>query len=232
MIIPTYNEESRIEKELGKLMEFSENNLSDFEIIVADDDSKDKTLEIANKLAKNANYIRTYKSNVRVGRGETINNVAKICKGETIIYLDADNATELKHIEELAGKIKEGYGIATGSRYLKKSKAKREMLRRVLSTGYNTLVKILFGSKIQDHQCGFKAFNKEVLLGIIPKIKSKHWFWDTELLVKAQRKGIKVSEIAVNWSEKKGSTLNPIFESIRMFSKILWLFWDIRIKGN
>ena len=87
------------------------------------------------------------------------------------------------------------------------------------------------GSALYDHQCGFKAFNKQKILPVIPAIRSRHWFWDTELLVRGQRQGLSVREFPVRWRAGKGTTVK-IRDVFEMGSSILRLWWQVHVSED
>ncbi len=103
--------------------------------------------------------------------------------------------------------------------------------REIASRTYNFLVRFFLGSRIYDHQCGFKAFNKEHILPILPAIRSNHWFWDTEILVRTQRNGARIGEFPVRWRAGKGTTVK-IKDVFEMGSSILRLWWQIHVSKN
>jgi hypothetical protein len=108
------------------------------------------------------------------------------------------------------------------------SDIKRTGWREIESLMYNLLVRIILRSSVRDHQCGFKAFNKQRIIGIIPEIQSEHWFWDTELLVRCQRKGFGVKEFPVHWCAGKGTTVK-VKDVFLMGSAILRLWWQLHV---
>jgi hypothetical protein len=92
---------------------------------------------------------------------------------------------------------------------MRNSNISRPAGRDIASRGYNALVRLLFGSRLHDHQCGFKGFNKKDILEVIGEVRDNHWFWDTELLIRCQVRGLKVSEFPVNWVHNGGDSVNP-----------------------
>ena len=145
--------------------------------------------------------------------------------------MDLDLATDLKYLKPLVEAITvEGYDFSTGSRMLRESKAERTFSRSISSKTYNFLVRHMLGSKLHDHQCGFKAFKREPLMQIIDKVEATHWFWDTELLVRAQRSGYKVKEIGVEWKSGKATKVNLFKDSWSMFRQIMGLWYNLKIK--
>jgi len=113
-------------------------------------------------------------------------------------------------------RIEDGAAVVIGSRYLPGSEAKRTVPRLIASKAFNWLVRALLGSRITDHQCGFKAFRKEDAGRLLGSIESRRWFWDTEFLVKAQRKGLKIAEVPVRWEEGKDSKFRLIEDTLNM----------------
>ena len=145
--------------------------------------------------------------------------------------MDLDLATDIKFLKPLVQAISlENYDFSTGSRMMPESKAERTFGRSISSKTYNFLVRHILGSKLRDHQCGFKAFNREAILGLLDEVQAKHWFWDTEILVRAQNHGFKVKEIAVEWKSGKRTKVNLFKDSWNMFRQIMRLWWEMKIK--
>ncbi len=220
IILPAYNEAKRIESAVERIMEFMNSNFQDFEIIIAEDGSTDGTDKVAEKLAEKYGFVRHLHSDERLGRGKALNNAIKRSEYEFVIYMDVDLSTDLKHVNDIYEALKAGYDIAVGSRLLKSSRAKRPFTRDLSSRVYNFLVRALLKSGIHDHQCGFKGFRKSRIADILDSIADNHWFWDTELLVLAQRKGLKIKEIPVTWEHGGESKVSILNDSIYMLRNI------------
>ena len=101
----------------------------------------------------------------------------------------------------------EGYGVATGSRLAGKSKVKRSLKRTTLSVGYNAIIKAAFWTRFSDAQCGFKAISREAAERLLPLIQDNNWFFDTELLILAEKSGYRIKDIPVRWVEDPGTTV-------------------------
>jgi hypothetical protein len=145
--------------------------------------------------------------------------------------MDLDLATDLKHLRPLIEAISlNGYDFATGSRMMPESKASRAFSRSFSSKTYNFLVRHMLGSKLYDHQCGFKGFKREPLLGLLDKVEATHWFWDTEIMVRAHQHGYKINEIPVEWKSGKDTKVNLAKDSWNMFWQIMGLWWKLKIK--
>ena len=153
-------------------------------------------------------------------------------KGKIVCYYDVDLATDMQHLPELIRVIREGADIATGSRLCPASDIVRSgVVARLASRSYNFLVRLFLGSRICDHQCGFKAFNKESILPYTAHHTLYPLVLGYEILVRAQRNGYLVHEFPVRWRAGKGTTvkMNDIFE---MGSSILRLWWQIHVSKN
>jgi glycosyltransferase involved in cell wall biosynthesis len=169
-------------------------------------------------------------SEKRQGRGRALNRAFRSSSGNILGYIDVDLATDMKHLLELIQSIREGYDFATGSRMLPESDVKRSFKRGFASKGFNFLTRMMLGSKLYDHQCGFKSFRREALFALMENIKDTHWFWDTELLVKAQRAGYTVKEFPVEWKHGGTTKVNIVKDVFGMGSQIFRLryefFWE------
>ena len=172
---------------------------SSFEIIIAEDGATDGTEKIAESLASEYPYVVHLHSDERLGRGTALNRAFKSAHGDILVYIDVDLATDMSHLSELINQIRSGYDLATGSRMMPESDAVRSAKRGIASKGFNFLVRTILGSKLYDHQCGFKAFKRSVLLDLLDQVRDEHWFWDTEILVRAERAGYRVAEFPIRW---------------------------------
>jgi glycosyltransferase AglD len=230
-IIPVFNDRTSLAITLPKSIETLSEITSKFEIIVAEDGSNDGSTDYVRQFEKQDSRVHLLHHDERQGRGRALSEALRRSNGTIICYFDVDLATDMQHLSGLIWAIREGADISTGSRLLPSSDIARTRGREVASRSYNFLVRLFLGSKIYDHQCGFKAFNRNRILPLLPAIQSNHWFWDTELLVRAQREGFKVAELPVRWRAGKGTTvkMKDIFE---MGTAILRLWWQIHVSKN
>ncbi|WP_248698057.1 dolichyl-phosphate beta-glucosyltransferase [Methanosarcina acetivorans] len=203
-----------------------------FEIIIAEDGSKDGTDNIAKELAQKYSCVKHLHSDERLGRGTALNRAFKYASGEFLCYIDVDLATDMKHLKELIDSLRfEGFDFSTGSRLMSQSDVNRPIKRDVASRGFNFIVRTLFRSKLYDHQCGFKAFYRKPLFELLDSIEDKHWFWDTELLIRAQYNGYKVKEFPVCWRHGGLTTVNLKKDVIGMGSQIIRLWRQLYVSG-
>jgi glycosyltransferase involved in cell wall biosynthesis len=230
-IIPVFNDRHSLETAIPRSVETLSRITEQFELIVAEDGSTDGSAGLVKEYEQKDPRIRLLHSDDRLGRGKALIRAIAESAGSIVCYYDVDLATDMRHLPELICAIHEGADIATGSRLIPGSDIVRTGGREIASRSYNFLVRLFLGSRIYDHQCGFKAFNKEKVVRILPAVRSNHWFWDTELLVRAQRNGFIVQEFPVRWRAGKGTTvkINDVFE---MGSSILRLWWQIHVSKN
>jgi hypothetical protein len=231
VIFPAYNEADVLEDTIQKVILNLDTFADSYEIIIAEDGSTDGTNKLASMLAEKDTRIKHIHRQKRLGRGTALKNSFKKSSGEIIVYMDLDLATDLSHLRELIEAINiEGFDLATGSRLLSKSKVNRSWTRNLASSSYNLIVRKLLGSRIKDHQCGFKSFRREPLLILVDEVEATHWFWDTEILVRANRRGYKIKEIPVLWNSGKETKVRLLKDSLNMFWQALSLWW--RLKKN
>lgn len=226
IVLPAYNEAHRIEDTVERTAEALREITHSFEIIIAEDGSKDGTDKICAALAKKYDFVIHLHSDERLGRGRALNRAFKASKGEILCYIDVDLATDMKHLKELMQSIRDGYDFATGSRMLPESSVRRPFKRDFASKGFNFLTRAILGSKLHDHQCGFKSFKREPLFMLLDNVKDTHWFWDTELLVRAQRAGFKVEEFPVQWKHGGATKVDLMKDIFGMGSAILRLWYE------
>jgi glycosyltransferase AglD len=230
-IIPVYNDRASLERALSESVDTLAKITPRFEIIVAEDGSTDGSADVVREFSKNDPRVRLLHSDSRLGRGKALNRAINDARGDIVCYYDVDLATGMQHLPELVSAIRNGADIATGSRLLPSSDTVRTGGREIASRSYNFLVRFFLDSRIYDHQCGFKAFSRDRILPILPKIRSDHWFWDTEILVRAQRMKYTVTEFPVHWRAGKGTTVR-IKDVFSMGSSILRLWWQVHVSEN
>jgi len=220
-VVPVYNEEKVLEASVRKLAGYFRNNLSGYEwkIIIADNASTDFTLQIARRLEKIEPGVKAFHID-RKGRGFALVDAWKAFPADIYAYCDVDLATGIGHTRELIGAVASGFDVATGCRYHPKSKARRSLFRLAISKAYNRLARAMLETDIADLQCGFKAISQKVLDEIVPLTRDREWFFDSELLVIAEKKRLGIKEIPVEWREGRKSKVR-IFKTSRDYIRSL-----------
>lgn len=228
IIIPAYNEEKRIGNTIDEIYGFlKKSGIQAKEVIITEDGSKDRTAEIVSSKMKLYKNLKLISDKNNFGRGYALNNAIKSAAGDIALYMDVDLATDLKHIVDAVREIGYGSDIVLGSRYAARNEAYRSFLRILFSKFYNLFVIYILGSKILDHQCGFKAFRRSKILPLLDSVKDLRWFWDTELVIRAQRARFKVVEIPVKWREGQATKVKIFRDSWRMFKSIIKLRFNL-----
>jgi len=232
VVLPAYNEADTLADTVSVTLETLASFLpsGSYEVILAEDGCDDRTPAIAAELAAGHDAVGHVHSDERLGRGKALEEAFRQAAGETLVYFDTDLATDMRHLEELVERVRSGEcDIATGSRRLPKSEADRPAKRGVASDGYNTLVCLFLRSEVRDHQCGFKAFDRTALFALLDDVEDDHWFWDTEVLVRAQRAGYRVAEFPVEWAPKDDSKVDIVRDVFGMGSQILRTWWQLSV---
>jgi len=233
VVLPAYNEADTIEDTVTATLAELDSFLppGSYEVIVAEDGCEDDTPAIAERLAAADDRVRHVHSDTRLGRGGALDYAFTRAHGDVLAYFDTDRATDMAHLEELITHIRSGeYDVATGSRWLPGHEADRPAKRGVPSRGFNLLVRTLLGSTLRDHQCGFKAVSRAAYETLGPAIKDDHWFWDTELLVRAQRQGFRVAEFPVSWTPKGDSKVDLVRDVFGMGSQVVRTWWEFSVE--
>jgi hypothetical protein len=232
VVLPAYNEERTIERTVEVTLDTLAGFLppDSFEVIVAEDGCDDRTPEIADRLAAADPRVRHFHSDERLGRGGALDRAFAAGRGDVLAYFDTDMATDMRHLEELIERVRSGEAdVATGSRWLPGREAHRPARRGVPSRAYNGLVRLFLRSDLRDHQCGFKAVSREAFEALGPRVVDEHWFWDTELLVRAQREGFTVAEFPVDWEPKGDTKVDLVRDVLGMGSQILRTWWELSV---
>jgi|TARA_Y100000031_G_scaffold17370_1_gene17945 glycosyltransferase involved in cell wall biosynthesis len=208
IVIPVCNEERALPRSVVILAEFLHYNLHNpWQIIIADNASIDGTRAVSEMLCEKYSGIN-YLHIPQKGRGRALKAAWLDSKADIVSYMDVDLSTDLAHFPELIQSLEEGYHVAIGSRLSKGSRVTRGFKREFVSRSYNLLIRSMFFTDFQDAQCGFKAMTRRAAEEIVPKIENNNWFFDTELLIIAAKRGYGIKQIPVKWTDDPNSTVN------------------------
>jgi glycosyltransferase involved in cell wall biosynthesis len=229
VVFPAYNEVELLQPAVDSVVQALQEFTRSYEIIIAEDGSADGTDKVAAVLAEKYAFVKHIHREKRLGRGTALKNAFKQSRGEVLVYMDLDLATDLKHLKPLVDAVESGgYEFATGSRMLEESQVERSGRRSMVSKVYNFMVRAVLGSKLKDHQCGFKAFRREPLMRLLDEVDATHWFWDTEVLVRGQREGYRIKEIPVSWTGGRDTKVRLFKDSWNMGWQVLSLWWRLK----
>lgn len=221
VIIPAYNEEKTIGETLLSIDKYLSKQNYDYEIIVEADGSKDKTVEVARNFQKMVKNLIVYDNQPNHGKGWVVKKGMLEAKGDFRMFMDADNATTIDHMEKAWPFLKQDYEVAIGTRDSRDHKDAQQAVpqsffKRTLGDVGNILIQILVLWGIWDTQCGFKVFSAKAAQEIFSKMTIDRWGWDIEALSLAKAMGYKIGKFPVYWinnpySRVKLSTYLKVF---------------------
>ncbi|WP_319578244.1 glycosyltransferase family 2 protein [uncultured Methanospirillum sp.] len=229
-VIPVSNDQAALSIAIPATIDILEKNTQWFELIIAEDASTDGSYELARRWAVHDSRVKIIHRDKRSGRGSALTRAWRESAGDIFCYFDVDLATDIQELPKLLQAIEDGYDGATGSRLLAESHVVRDQNREMKSRAYNNLVRMILGSTIHDHQCGFKVFRREIMASLLPFVHDTHWFWDTELLVLCQKSGYALAELPVRWTQGQGTTVRTS-DIFSMSKGIMNLWFRLHLTG-
>lgn len=205
VVIPIYNEEKIVKKNVLTIIKYLDHKVPSWEIILVNDGSSDKTLEVVKKLKEKLKNVTIVNLKNNMGKGAAIRNGMKIVKGDYVVFMDIDLATPLKHLESLLKYLSSGYDVVIGTRRAKKSKVivPQPRIREFLGTGFTFITRLILATNVSDFTCGFKGFSKVASKKVFPKAKIDRWSFDAEILFLAKKYELKITEVPVIWKDRR-----------------------------
>jgi glycosyltransferase involved in cell wall biosynthesis len=230
VVIACYNEEETLLRSFQEIKETLEDLGGPFEIIFVDDLSRDRTRELLAHIAEAHRDpdIRILLHERNLGRGATVTDGFRAARGQIAGFLDVDLEVHCRYIPSLVRAIQKGADIATLRRIYAFQLSSLD--RYVMSRGYSFLVRRLLCDSLRNTETGFKFFNRERALPIIDAIRDPGWFWDTEFMVRAARRGLRIVEVPGAYIRRadKTSTVRGLRDSVRYFGKLLAFRRELR----
>lgn len=228
VVVPAYNEEKRLPKTIGEIDKYLSKQNYEYEILVVNDGSKDKTVQVARGLTSTIKNLKVTGYEKNQGKGYAVKFGMIEAKGDYRLFSDADNSTSIDQIEKMWPEFKKGLDIVIGSRDVKGAvlDPPQPWLRHILlGEGFKLYRKLILGLwNIEDTQCGFKCLTKEAAENIFARCKIRRFAFDPEMLIIAKKLGYKIKEIPVYWKNDLESTVK--FKSILKMAldmiKIRW----------
>jgi len=224
-VIPAYNEEDSIEDALGALDEVVKSRKMIYEIVVVDDGSVDKTFLKAMMYASRNGHVRVVSYDKNVGKGYAVKAGFMQTTGDVVVFADSDMDVDLGTVSSYVDALKHG-DIVIASKWHPDSVVSMPLTRRILSHGFNVLVRLLTGANLKDTQVGLKVIRKSAFTNIFPRLCVKRYAFDVELLTVAKLYGLKVVEMPVKLTI--GSSFSPK-EVWKMFVDLLGIAYRLRI---
>lgn len=221
VIIPVYNEEERIIPALKDIVEYLSEKGITWEIIVAEDGSKDNTVARVQEFALNQKGIILLTDPVRRGKGYAVRQGMLKSNGKYVLFTDADLSAPISELDKLLFYLERGYDIAIGSRALRDSSVRVNFTRRIAGTVFNFIVRFLLLPDIVDTQCGFKCFRGDVAKELFSEQKMNGFSFDVEILYLARLKGYRIKQVPIRWYQSDSSRVDIFRDSLKMFKDVL-----------
>jgi glycosyltransferase involved in cell wall biosynthesis len=244
VVVPAYNEERRLPQTLQTIADYLARQSYASELIVVDDGSVDRTAQIVAAFCATHPNVKLIRNDHR-GKGYAVRTGMLAARGHIVLFSDADLSTPIEEIAEMLPWFERGYGVVIGSREGKGARRIQEPLyRHIMGRAFNLIVRLLTVRGIDDTQCGFKAFRDDVARDVFSRMKlygenakritdAMVTGFDVEVLYLAQKAGIKIKEVPVEWRYGNETKVNPLKDSWRNFRDVVMVRWnDLRGKYN
>jgi putative flippase GtrA len=211
IVVPVYNEEVALGTSIRRLHAFASAHLPfSWRVVIADNASTDGTLAVARALAAELAGVAVAHLDAK-GRGRALRATWLASDAEVLCYMDVDLSTDLRALLPLVAPLVSGHSdLAIGTRLAGGARVVRGRKRELISRAYNRLLRTGLRARFSDAQCGFKAGRAAVLRELVPAVRDEQWFFDTELLVLAQRRGLRIHEVPVDWVDDPDSSVDIV----------------------
>jgi glycosyltransferase involved in cell wall biosynthesis len=209
IVVPVYNERLQLEGSVRRLHGFLSSGFPfSWQIVIVDNASTDGTLAIARRLTYELDRVETIHLPAK-GRGRALRAGWSRVDARVHCYMDVDLSTDLSALSPLVAPLLSGHSdVAIGTRLHRSAHVERCLKRELISRAYNRILRLALRARFSDAQCGFKAIRHDVALELLPLIEDEEWFFDTELLVLAERRGLRIHEVPVDWIEDADSRVD------------------------
>lgn len=222
LIVPAYNEESRLLAPIPAVIAFLEKTYPRWEIIFSDDGSTDSTATLIQTLQAEHPAIRRVGTGKNCGKGSAVRLGLSAAAGNLILFSDADFSSPIEECLKLHSALDEGYDIAIGSRGLIESQieVRQSWARETMGKTFNLILRMLLPIPFNDTQCGFKMFRREAAAVLLPRLRVDRFAFDVEMLVIAQQHRLCIAEVPVVWRNVLDSKVHPIKSSLEMLRDV------------
>jgi putative flippase GtrA len=230
VVVPVYNEQAALERSIRRLHAFlGESFPFTWRIVVADNASTDRTPVIAAALAAELPGV-THLRLERKGRGLALRAAWSSSRARVVSYMDVDLSTDLRALLPLVAPLLSGHSdVAIGSRLARGANVVRGPKREIISRSYNAILHAALRVRFTDAQCGFKALTTAAARRLLPEVRDDGWFFDTELLVLAQRQGLRTHEVPVDWVDDPDSRVDIVRTALDDLRGVARLAWATRL---
>jgi len=225
VVIPCYNEEQRLPRTVELIERYLDGHQIPFELILVDDGSVDGTRAVMDAAAKQNAGVRIEVLPHNRGKGRALAAGVGVATGDEILVTDADLSTPIEELDKLQAAIRNGAGIAIGSRALRGSRVEvsQPLYRVVMGKGFNLIVQAVLLPGIWDTQCGFKLFRADVAQQVFANLITDGFGYDPEVLYRARKQGVKIAEVPVVWRNSAPTKVSAVRSSLDMLKHVVRL---------
>jgi glycosyltransferase involved in cell wall biosynthesis len=227
-VIPAYNESARIGQTLERVLACVDRQGWDAEVLVVDDGSEDRTVEIVRGWMERSTRLRLVRNVGNRGKGYSVRNGLLQAAGEVVMFTDADLSAPMEEAERLLAAIQEGADVAIGSRWMDRTRQTihQPLYRRFFGRCFNWVTRTVMGLPFKDTQCGFKAFTRAAAQVIFRLQRIERWGFDPEVLFIARKLGYTIREVPVTWGHDERSRMSYLRDGLKMLEEMA------AIRGN
>ena len=228
IIVPVRNEERDLGPSVQRLVTYLRTSFPfPAQVTIADNGSTDRTWAIATGLERGLHEVRAARL-AQPGRGRALRTLWAASNAQVLAYMDVDLSTDLNALLPLVAPLLSGHSdVAIGTRLARGARVVRGPRREVISRGYNVLLRATLGARFSDAQCGFKAISADKARVLLPLTRDPGWFFDTELLVLAQRAGLRIHEVPVDWIDDADSRVDLVATALGDLRGIIRMGWGL-----
>jgi glycosyltransferase involved in cell wall biosynthesis len=222
IVIPAYNESQRIPATLVSVVEAVRSHGWSAEILVVDDGSRDKTVEVVRNFAEANPEVKLLQNGANRGKGYSVRNGLLQASGQIVMFTDADLSAPIEEAERLFAAIEQGADIAIGSRWLERDRQthRQPLYRQFFGRCFNRFTRLVMGISFADTQCGFKAFTREAAQTIFHLQTIEGWGFDPEILFIALKRGFRIVEVPVSWAHDERTRISYLKDGFQMLREI------------
>lgn len=224
VVIPCYNEELRLPRTIEQIERFLDGRQTQYELILVDDGSADGTPELMDTAAGTHAGVRVVRRPHR-GKGRALAAGVQVAEGDEILLTDADLSTPIEELGKLEARLRNGAGVAIGSRALRASRVEisQPIYRVLMGKVFNLIVQLVLLPGIWDTQCGFKLFRAEVAKTVFAELITDGFGFDPEVLYRARKRGVKIAEVPVVWRNSAPTKVSALRSSLDMLRHVIRL---------